>query len=99
MRLPARTPAPYIADGTGDSPVSICPCRPIAPALAMIGHQHDRRIVEIAPLLQPAHELADQPICDLNLPLVLWVVAAVAVAGLIGTQELQDEEIWIIRDQ
>ena len=80
--------------------------RPLAPvqvavaadaaALAVIGHQDHRGVVELAALAEEGQEVAHVAVGGLHLLQVLVVARAAHVAQLVGGQQLQHQQVGVL---
>ena len=70
-----------------------------ADALAVVGGDEDRGVVEVAALAAPGEEGLDLRVGLLDLAQVLVVVAAARVAGLVDAQQLQHQQLGVVVEQ
>ncbi len=67
-----------------------------AAALAVVGHQDHRRVVELAALAEPGEEVRHVAVRLLELVEVLAVAHAAHVAELVGGEQLEDEQVGVV---
>jgi len=67
-------------------------------ALAVVGHHDHGRLVELAALVEEIEELADALVGLCQLVEVLGVAHAAHVAELVGGEQLEDEQVWVLLD-